>query len=109
MLFEDPIAYDSIEMGDELEIEGLLDQIPTRRVCVKNVTRHFEFNVVLDLSDAEWRSCSPAASFACSKPSWPRGCQVAVLDCPVPGPFMKNQAVEKPLPAETSSCPCAYS
>ena len=53
MLFEDPIAYDSIEMGDELEIEGLLDQIPTRRVCVKNVTRHFEFNVVLDLSDAE--------------------------------------------------------
>lgn len=53
MLFEDPAAYDSIEMGDELEIEGLLDQIPTRRVCVKNVTRHFEFNVVLDLSDAE--------------------------------------------------------
>lgn len=53
MLFEDPAAYDSIEMGDELEIEGLLDQIPTRRVRVKNVTRHFEFNVVLDLSDAE--------------------------------------------------------
>lgn len=53
MLFEDPAVYDSIEMGDELEIEGLLDQIPTRRVRVKNVTRHFEFNVVLDLSDAE--------------------------------------------------------
>ncbi|MDM8300245.1 aconitate hydratase [Collinsella tanakaei] len=53
MLFEDPAAYDSIEQGDELEIEGLLDQIPTRRVVVKNKTRHFEFGVTLDLSDAE--------------------------------------------------------
>ena len=53
MLFEDPAAYDSIEQGDELEIEGLLDQIPTRRVVVKNKTRHFEFAATLDLSDAE--------------------------------------------------------
>lgn len=53
MLFEDPAAYDSIEQGDELEIEGLLDQIPTRHVIVKNKTRHFEFAATLDLSDAE--------------------------------------------------------
>lgn len=53
MLFEDPAAYDSIELGDELEIDGLLDQIPTRRVTVKNRTRHFEFTVALDLSEAE--------------------------------------------------------
>lgn len=53
MLFEDPAAYDSIEQGDELEIEGLLDQIPTRHVVVKNKTRHFEFSATLDLSDAE--------------------------------------------------------
>ncbi|MCF2621389.1 aconitate hydratase [Collinsella tanakaei] len=53
MLFEDPAAYDSIEQGDELEIEGLLDQIPTRHVVVKNKTRHFEFAATLDLSDAE--------------------------------------------------------
>lgn len=53
MLFENPAAYDSIEQGDELEIEGLLDQIPTRHVVVKNKTRHFEFAATLDLSDAE--------------------------------------------------------
>lgn len=53
MLFEDPAAYDSIELGDELEICGLLDQIPTRRVTVRNKTRGTEFTVVLDLSDAE--------------------------------------------------------
>ncbi len=53
MLFEDPAVYDSIEQGDELEIEGLLDQIPTRHVVVKNKTRHFEFAAALDLSDAE--------------------------------------------------------
>ncbi|MDN0062745.1 aconitate hydratase [Collinsella ihumii] len=53
MLFEDPAAYDSIELGDELEICGLLDQIPTRRVTVRNKTRGTEFAVVLDLSDAE--------------------------------------------------------
>ena len=53
MLFEDPAAHDSLELGDELEIDGLLDQIPTRRVTVKNRTRHFEFTVALDLSEAE--------------------------------------------------------
>ena len=53
MLFEDPAAYDSIELGDELEICGLLDQVPTRRVTVRNKTRGTEFAVVLDLSDAE--------------------------------------------------------
>ena len=53
MLFADPSAYDSIEQGDELRIEQLLDQIPTRRVTVKNVTKQFEFETVLDLTDNE--------------------------------------------------------
>ena len=53
MLFEDPAAYDSIDQGDELRIENLLDQIPTRRVVVKDVTKHFEFTVKLDLTDNE--------------------------------------------------------
>ena len=53
MLFADPAAYDSIDQGDELEIENLLDQIPTRKVTVKNVTKHFEFRVDLDLTDNE--------------------------------------------------------
>lgn len=53
MLFEDPADYDGIEQGDELEIENLLDQIPTRKVEVKNVTRHFSFEAKLDLTDSE--------------------------------------------------------
>ncbi len=53
ILFEDPAAYDSIDQGDELEIENLLDQIPTRRVIVKNLSKHFEFAATLDLTDNE--------------------------------------------------------
>ena len=53
MLFEDPAAYDSIDEGDELEIEHLLDQIPSRRVIVRDITKHFEFAVTLDLTDNE--------------------------------------------------------
>ena len=53
MLFADPAAYDSIDQGDELEIVNLLDQIPTRKVTVKNTTKHFEFQVNLDLTDNE--------------------------------------------------------
>ncbi|MEE3377272.1 MAG: aconitate hydratase [Lachnospiraceae bacterium] len=53
MLFADPAAYDRIEQGDELRIENLLDQIPTRRVVVRDVTKGFDFTVKLDLSDNE--------------------------------------------------------
>ena len=53
MLFADPEDYDRIEQGDELEITQLLDQIPTRKVQVKNVTKDFTFDVNLDLSDNE--------------------------------------------------------
>ena len=53
MLFEDPAAYDRIEQGEELRIENLLDQIPTRRVVVRDVTKGFDFTVKLDLSDNE--------------------------------------------------------
>ena len=53
MLFEDPQDYDRIEQGDELEITGLLDQIPTRTVEVKDVTRNFTFKTRLDLTDNE--------------------------------------------------------
>ena len=53
MLFEDPQDYDRIEQGDELEITGLLDQIPTRTVEVKDVTRDFTFKTRLDLTDNE--------------------------------------------------------
>ena len=53
MLFEDSQDYDRIEQGDELEITGLLDQIPTRTVEVKDVTRNFTFKTRLDLTDNE--------------------------------------------------------
>ncbi len=53
MLFEDPAVYDSIDQGDELRIENLPDQIRNRLAVVKNVSRHFEFTVRLDLSDSE--------------------------------------------------------
>lgn len=53
MLFEDPSAYDRIDQGDELEIEALLDQIPSRSVEVTDKTKNFTFRVKLDLSDNE--------------------------------------------------------
>lgn len=53
MLFADPAAYDSIDQMDELEIDGLLDQIPTRHITVKNLTKHFEFEAILDMTDNE--------------------------------------------------------
>lgn len=53
MLFADPAAYDSIDQMDELEIDNLLDQIPTRHIKIKNLTKHFEFEAVLDLTDNE--------------------------------------------------------
>ena len=53
MLFEDPADYERIEQADEIEIEGLLDQLPCRRVVVRDVTRGFEFAVRLELTDTE--------------------------------------------------------
>lgn len=53
MLFDDAAAYDSIDQMDELEMENLLDQIPTRHIQVHNKTKHFTFTVSLDLTDNE--------------------------------------------------------
>ena len=53
MLFENAEDYDKIDLLDELEIDNLLDQIPTREVLVKNVTKNFTFKVKLDLSENE--------------------------------------------------------
>lgn len=53
MLFADPADYDKIEQGDDLEIEGLLAQIPTRTVTVKDTTKDFTFTTKLDLTDNE--------------------------------------------------------
>ena len=53
MLFADPKDYDRIDQGDELEITQLLDQIPTRKVQVKDLTKNISFEVKLDLTDNE--------------------------------------------------------
>ena len=53
MLFEDPADYEKVDLRDELEIENFLDQIPTRRVVVKDVTKGFIFKTKLDLTDNE--------------------------------------------------------
>lgn len=53
MIFENPDDYDKLELMDKLEIENLLDQIPTRKVTVTDKTKNFIFQVKLDLTDAE--------------------------------------------------------
>lgn len=53
MLFAEPADYDRIDQMDELEIDGLRDQIAERRVLVMDKTKGFSFETVLDLSDSE--------------------------------------------------------
>ena len=53
MLFADPADYDKLEQEDELEINGLLDQMPGRVIEIKDVTKGFTFKAKLDLSDSE--------------------------------------------------------
>lgn len=53
MLFADLADYDRIDQMDELEIDGLRDQIAERRVLVMDKTKGFSFEAVLDLSDSE--------------------------------------------------------
>lgn len=53
MIFEDPADYDKIEQGDELEINGLLEQMQTKEVEVRNNTKDVTFKARLELSDSE--------------------------------------------------------
>ena len=53
MIFEDPADYDKIEQGDELEINGLLEQMQTKEVEVRNNTKGVTFKASLELSDSE--------------------------------------------------------
>ncbi len=53
MIFASPDDYDRIDLFDELSIENLFEQIPTRKVVVNNVTKNFSFEVNLDLTDNE--------------------------------------------------------
>ena len=53
MIFEDPADYDKIEQGDELEINGLLEQMQTKEVEVRNNTKGVTFKARLELSGSE--------------------------------------------------------
>ena len=53
MIFANPDDYEKIDLFDELSIENLLEQIPTRKVEVFDKTKGFSFFVNLDLSDNE--------------------------------------------------------
>ena len=53
MLFENPAVYDSVDLGDVLEFRRLTEQLPERRVTVRNATKHFDFDVLLDLTENE--------------------------------------------------------
>lgn len=53
MIFEDPADYDKIEQGDELEINGLLEQMQTKEVEVRDNTKGVTFKARLELSDSE--------------------------------------------------------
>lgn len=53
MLFENPEDYNGIELEDELEINDMLDQIPTRTVEVFNKTKQCSFRTKLDITDNE--------------------------------------------------------
>lgn len=53
MIFEDPADYDKIDQMDELEIDGLRDQIAERRVVIKDNTKGLTFAARLELSDSE--------------------------------------------------------
>ena len=53
MVFADPADYDKLDMLDELEVEGLLDQMKTREVEIKDLTKGISFKAKLELSDNE--------------------------------------------------------
>ncbi len=53
MLFEDPAAYDALDMGDELEIVEFPSQIQSGQVVVKDNTKKITFTCRVDLSDDE--------------------------------------------------------
>ena len=53
MVFENPADYDRVNMGDELDIRDLLEQMKTRELEVTDLTGGFSFRVRLELSDSE--------------------------------------------------------
>lgn len=53
LLFENPADYDEIDQMDELEIEHFPEQLKSKEVVVKNVTKGTVFKTILDVTDSE--------------------------------------------------------
>ena len=53
MVFADPADYDKLDQLDELEVDGLLDQMKTREVTIKDLAKRISFKAKLELSDNE--------------------------------------------------------
>jgi len=53
MVFANAADYDSVELGDELQIELFPNQIQSRHVLVQNKTKGTTFQCLVDLSDSE--------------------------------------------------------
>lgn len=53
LLFVNPSDYGNIEMMDELVVENIAEQIRSRKVTVKNMTKNVSFEAKVDLTDRE--------------------------------------------------------
>lgn len=53
LLFADPKDYQKIDLGDEIEIHGLLDGMKQKAMQIHNKTKQIMIDVNLDLSDTE--------------------------------------------------------
>ena len=53
MLFENPADYEKLNQLDTLEILNYPEQIKTRRIKIKDITKGFEFYAKLDMSETE--------------------------------------------------------
>jgi aconitate hydratase len=53
MIFDDANDYERVDLEDDLVIDGLLDQIPTKKIRVHNKTKGITFDAVLDVTENE--------------------------------------------------------
>ncbi|ONI41882.1 aconitate hydratase [Candidatus Epulonipiscium fishelsonii] len=53
MLFANPADYDTIELGDEIEINGLIEGLKTKKATIHNKTKGTSFDIVMDISEDE--------------------------------------------------------
>lgn len=53
LLFEHPSHYDGIDLGDQLDVSNLIDQIKSKRIVIRNRTKGVDIPTLLELSDDE--------------------------------------------------------